>query len=594
MTEVSSGNPSHQNKISVVNFSENTPDGYDSDENIEREFEEVKRYSEKNIVVPIAKITNSDVERFALRNKLFVKQPGVDHKPPRDQWTHLIMTGCGGGGMCLGNSKDLNDQFLDAYALDIKYGRVHYIVEKRTPVFKFYADFDIKRKAPMAEESIIELVSDLVHCAKRFYPPTTAASRFDVVVLGAIDVGKIGLHPIFPNLYVDDAQAITIRDYCVAYLITKYGDMSGIQNSWEDVVDQSVYGANGLRMIRSHKPGTCPVCDGKNKEKCDLCLYYGKVDIGRSYNPMFYLRDGKVHEQYTNAIKGSLDTVVDIDGVKRKVIELCSIRSFVAEPSSEFSMNGNSMPRYVAEDDPQVTLQPRTTKFRNSAPKQIFREIETKEGTHRVSQEEYETISRIRGRQYISPNSESFREIQNFIHSKPFFSQYRQVVVHDVFTNEKKSYYQVNVQGEGSKVCMNFRKQSHNSNRIYFYITPEAIYQKCYCRCETTENRRKGKCKDFRSKGIALPSKLTSLLFPKSNSKLGNLHKKRAIGILSDKDEKEQFLAQTIADLEDEHTQYQEERAKRLKNNKRKQNKNESQGPEIPQNRKRIRRKPKK
>jgi hypothetical protein len=47
-----------------------------------------------------------------------------------------------------------------------------------------------------------------------------------------------------------------------------------------------------------------------------------------------------------------------------------------------------------------------------------------------------------------------------------------------------------------SRYCENI-KRNHNSNHIKIVIDGEYMYQKCFCKCETTEGRRLGFCKDF-------------------------------------------------------------------------------------------------
>jgi len=47
-----------------------------------------------------------------------------------------------------------------------------------------------------------------------------------------------------------------------------------------------------------------------------------------------------------------------------------------------------------------------------------------------------------------------------------------------------------------SRYCENIRR-NHNSNHVKIVIDNGLIYQKCFCRCETTEGRRLGFCKDF-------------------------------------------------------------------------------------------------
>jgi len=59
-----------------------------------------------------------------------------------------------------------------------------------------------------------------------------------------------------------------------------------------------------------------------------------------------------------------------------------------------------------------------------------------------------------------------------------------------------------------SRHCANLGRQ-HNSNTVYFVVTREGVSQRCYCRCETTEGRAFGLCRDFR--GPVLPAPRAAL-----------------------------------------------------------------------------------
>tara|TARA_B100001094_G_scaffold177896_1_gene171888 strand:- start:607 stop:1527 length:921 start_codon:yes stop_codon:yes gene_type:complete len=59
-----------------------------------------------------------------------------------------------------------------------------------------------------------------------------------------------------------------------------------------------------------------------------------------------------------------------------------------------------------------------------------------------------------------------------------------------------------------SKFCTNLGKE-HKSNKIYFVISPDRkLYQKCFCTCETKVGRKRGFCRDYKSKSILLPKQI--------------------------------------------------------------------------------------
>ena len=73
-----------------------------------------------------------------------------------------------------------------------------------------------------------------------------------------------------------------------------------------------------------------------------------------------------------------------------------------------------------------------------------------------------------------------------------------------------------------SRYCENIRR-NHNSNHIKIVIDGDIIYQKCFCKCETTVGRRFGYCKDFTGRKNKLETnggtRILEILYPK------NLHK---------------------------------------------------------------------
>ena len=52
--------------------------------------------------------------------------------------------------------------------------------------------------------------------------------------------------------------------------------------------------------------------------------------------------------------------------------------------------------------------------------------------------------------------------------------------------------------------CRNLKSGVHRSNHIYYEIKGNFKYQRCWCRCETKENRKYGYCKSYRSEPIPI------------------------------------------------------------------------------------------
>jgi hypothetical protein len=499
----------------------------------------------------IRSIDSSSVDAFLFERKAYAQIQNMPRKEP-DDMTHIILTGEHGGGFVVSSDEKEYAEFLRMYANDIHSGGfTHYVVEKRTPIFNFYCDLDIKRKQQLQDESVLELVKDLIHCVRTFYPPTTDPARFDVIVLRTkIGAKKTGVHPVFPNLLVNKGQAMFIREYFVAFLIQKYGTMEGIQNSWDDVVNECVYTLKGLALVGSNKCIKCPECKSKRdlQRHCGSCRFKGKVDIGRRYMPWRYIHDGEVDESKAEYL-----------GDIQRCIYQCSIRSNASEPMSGFVITDSTMASNAPEENKEH-LAPRTA---DSAP--LMRTLKTKYGTYSMLGEDYDTVSRQKGKVYVNPNSERFRLISDHLQSRAFPKVYNQLVVHDIFTNANESFYQVNVRGEGSHYCQNYVKGNHINNSIYFYITNNGIYQKCYCRCKSKEYRRKGFCCDYLSDSHMIPRKLQQALFPATKSRVGRLRMERDQTLLRNRDGHFTALSETLAKLADEIAVYEDERAREIR-----------------------------
>lgn len=63
-----------------------------------------------------------------------------------------------------------------------------------------------------------------------------------------------------------------------------------------------------------------------------------------------------------------------------------------------------------------------------------------------------------------------------------------------------------------SMFCENVNRE-HNSCGVFLVISPTHIWQKCFCRCDTTRGRINGLCRDFASRKREVPANLSAKLF---------------------------------------------------------------------------------
>jgi hypothetical protein len=104
-----------------------------------------------------------------------------------------------------------------------------------------------------------------------------------------------------PNVFVNKIIAFTLRRLIIAELEAKMGQRSSEhgQNSYEDLVDQVVYGGSGKRLPLCHKAARCDCPNnilrmrGKREAEitfdCPKCLGSGRYHEGRPHRPLFVL-----------------------------------------------------------------------------------------------------------------------------------------------------------------------------------------------------------------------------------------------------------------------------------------------------------------
>ena len=238
-----------------------------------------------------------DLFWFCNKESIFARQrKGHNLGESVDDATHYMMDGKGGGVLVVPNI--LHQQFLMKYAQDLQKGVVHYLIERRTPLFRWMIDLDFYGPRMLKSSEILGITRKIQVTVQSFYPDVTGMTSancfFDIVVLttepGKKPSGEIktGLHLVMPNLPVTQQECLDMRVTIVAELellgkdLTKsriFENMVG-WNCWQDIVDECVYKSNGLRMPGSHKTIQCPVCnrDSIRKKSCDHCGMLGFWD----------------------------------------------------------------------------------------------------------------------------------------------------------------------------------------------------------------------------------------------------------------------------------------------------------------------------
>jgi hypothetical protein len=477
-------------------------------------------------------------------------------------YTHLSMDGYMGGMLTMSSMQD-ETNFIVRYAQELDSGNAFtydassrlYICECRTPIFKFFVDIDCKftKAIYYFNDDKKKLICKIIERAVRlFYPENTPPDKFtmmiadtsffdtlrptstpssivvDDIVLSEdereeeIDINthvsisdevtnpiSSNMHIIFPNILVNQEQAIIMGKAIAIKLEAVIGHVEQFAKNWFDVVDPSVYLKNGLRMIGSRKCEKCPVC--KNKKEAEKCTSgkcsSGRIDLGKVYKLRWVLQGVR---NFVNHLAL---------GNTAAMIRSCSIRAPGVLTSTEHwkkydgcpSVDSNLLRRLETQkkelqDETGITENVRLKKLENLTNKPVdayaFEEDEEGIKTQRSMRVE------------IDPPTKLFQEIVLIVRS--FHPAYQNTIVKSVSTNVGYTYYRAILTGEGSTVCQNLSetKKEHSNNTVYMIIKPTGTRQHCWCRCDNVKDRKYGKCENFQSEKVPLSVKSKIILFP--------------------------------------------------------------------------------
>jgi hypothetical protein len=436
--------------------------------------------------------------------------------------THVAMNS-GSFVISHGDERD----FLQYYAVAVTAGYKLWFVEQLTPVFRFFCDLDFAQREGVPERGIEAAAFVVQRTVRKFYtrqhasdaPPPESAFRvvacatnrkFKTDEHGKVQSVKTGVHLHWPELYVDRASSLHMRESIMAELQETFGKRVEPQNSWNDVVDQSVYGkagltkgkGSGLRMVGSRKTDVCTACKMKKKAPdggtCMKCLGNGRLDTGRPYFPLLVLsgagrRDLAEEERYRCSFLQlvldtklrtpyeTLDALYADDGFK-------GLKLVWALPAGA--------PAYI-----------HAGKARR-APKGATALTEAQLAKPAAG-------PRSGGaREIIVNSSPEWDAIQGFVRSFPG-GRFARVLVSSITTNEKRTWYSVHVTGENSRFCHNIDRE-HSSNRIHFYVTDEGVVQRCHDAGERSAEMRFARCAEYSSNVHKVPDALVAVLFPHS------------------------------------------------------------------------------
>ena len=424
----------------------------------------------------------------------------MNNLPPLKQWlikTHKYTKTKNYTHLLLDNGKlhiDENTErdFLMLYANDVENGYKHYICEIKTPIFKLFSDLDFFDIVPLSELDLIKYMTQIQFIISDFFKTQkeldtkviVCTTDSKITKIEGADYIKTGIHLIWPFIFVSKPTAFLLRNCLIQNLELTFGSRPSY-NSWNDVVDLTVYEQNGLRMIGSHKMVECSICKKSKRKLCgkDNCIALfnsqRKIDEGRPYLPTLVLNHlGKQQE-----------------------LELAKMKSNILYTIIQTSIRTN-----LSNETPYTS--PIWFRFTD-----INTKIKKKKVLSLPTMEDHIGIKELNPKQRIADSDMRLLKVQEFIkHNLP--EPYKKTIITDLILCENDTY----VAQTDSKFCMNIDRE-HNSNHIYFCINKTDMYQKCFCRCDTTIGRKFGLCQDYKSAPRKITINIQKLLFPSSYQK---------------------------------------------------------------------------
>lgn len=402
---------------------------------------------------------DSNLSRWLYQNRCFLTK---DSKLGN---THLCLDG---GRLNIPNHLIID--FYREYAKGLLSGEKYYICETTTPVIKMYCDFDYIGDEQISDQQLENWSkvcrNVILNSFGSHYDFVICCSESKTVQKNKRKQIKSGVHFIWKELFV---SVDTARRVALAMINEFTDEFTNI--GWNDIIDTGVY-SNGLRMVGSRK-----VTNKKRKvkssstksdesaapatQKNDYEII--KVDEGREYIPYMYAT-------HSELIKPEEDQLCyyNLKQLKQIMVDTC-IRTFNNEAEIE--------PSGELPDSPE-------SKKKKSYSNKIDTDVEDPKIFDRVEAFiRYQTIT-----QWNSP----LKQLRK--HGKFYIAK----IV--------------------SMYCLNVQRE-HNSCGIYFQITEHGMYQRCFCRCDTKQDRLDGPCSQYKSAPFILPREVVKMLFPNANLK---------------------------------------------------------------------------
>ena len=393
-------------------------------------------------------------------------------------WLHRWRVPAGGAGpashLCLDGGRLLvkdadHADFLNAYAAAVVRGLVPCVVETRTPVFRFFVDVDAKVPDPAAFDVRGACLAIAAAVDAAVSPPPACV----VCVPSEPSADKVGVHLHFPAVTVTPATALWLRGRIVDALSLDSASGPRLDSAGGPRLDS----AGGPRLDSASGPRLDSASGPRLDSAGGLLLDWARVIDAAVYRgsglrlPWSGKRAGdtRVYAPTARIVGGVWTDVGPVVGVAatRAWVHELSVRDFGGVASLHFGGDGGDDAAAAADG-----------------------------GGARVCPESMTAYAD------VLPLVDAVLPVQ---HAGQRF-------VGVVSLGDSASDQRIFMLRSTSRWCGNIGR-AHNSNNVYFQLTRAGVCQRCYCRCDTTEGRRHGLCKDYSSAVWPVPERVTDAFF---------------------------------------------------------------------------------
>jgi len=322
-------------------------------------------------------------------------------------------------------------EFLAKYAAEMEKGSKLYYVETRPSTFKYMIDIDITDDHYWSIDEIIKLTKFIQNIVYEFFQKNHMVICVTSPSKKKTEGTHTGIHLIWPKLVVVSETALIIRRGIVQKLNEEYGACPhgpGGSKTWEDVIDECIYTRNGYRMVGSDKMTPPPNRKPEDRELTVKFVMNSNGDLKQAY--LERLEADYKAMAYETSIRYVLDSY---HRKGSKGIEIKALPKWLEADALEFAHNKGK---------------------------------KTKAGTL------------VGGKEHLV--------IENFIR-KNLPKEYRGGVVKAVTRYDNGNL----LIKTNSRYCINLGRE-HSSNHIYFYATPDGLFQKCLSPTDKLNGRKFG------------------------------------------------------------------------------------------------------